>query len=116
LSWNEGIAKLETFSSDCVVVTGYFDPMLAVHAARLKELAAAGRPLIAVIVEPERPLLPADARACLVAGLAVVDHVMVAPAGGTFELPNGMRVFREEAADLERRAGLMRHVHARQAE
>jgi hypothetical protein len=96
-------------------VTGYFDPMLAAHAARLKEIASNGGPVVVVIRDPEQPLLPAEARAYLVAGLAGVDHVMIAPAGAALELPDTVRVFREEDSDSDRRRELIRYVHTRQA-
>ena len=58
------------------VVIGYFDPMLASHADQLKALKQTGHPLLVAIADPEHPILPTRARAELVAGLAVVDHVV----------------------------------------
>ena len=66
------------------VVSGYFDPVLAWHASRLQELKAelkGGLPLLALIATPPKPILSARARAELVAGLKVVDHVCEAPDG-----------------------------------
>src|ERR1700740_962310 len=60
------------------VVSGYFDPLLAWHASRLQELKAELKgdlPLLALIATPPHPILSARARAELVAGLRVVDHV-----------------------------------------
>jgi hypothetical protein len=62
------------------VVSGYFDPMLAWHASRLEQLKG-DSPLLALIATPPNPILSARARAELVAGLKVVDHVCEAPDG-----------------------------------
>jgi|HubBroStandDraft_1064217.scaffolds.fasta_scaffold732249_2 hypothetical protein len=66
------------------VVSGYFDPALAWHASRLQELKAklkGDSPLLALIATPPDPILSARARAELVAGLKVVDHVCEAADG-----------------------------------
>jgi len=62
------------------VVSGYFDPLVASHAERLSELKNAELkrehvPLLVLIATPNDAILPARARAELVAGLAVVDYV-----------------------------------------
>jgi len=94
------------------VVTGYFDPLLAGHARRLAEIAEPGGVLMAVVMEPERPILPARARAELVAALAVVDYVLPAEPASQLEAD---RIFREEAADLRRTQELVARVHSRGA-
>lgn len=89
------------------IVSGYFDPLLAGHAERLRELKRPGVPLLVLIAEPEDPILPARARAELVAGLAVVDYVA--------ESADGIAPHtRLEQEDLQRREDLIAHVHARQ--
>lgn len=99
-------------ASGATVVTGYFDPLLAAHAERLSALKRAGLPLLVAVADPENPILPARARAELLAGLAVVDYVAESmdglPAGF---LPN----FRLEREDEARREALIEHVHGRQA-
>jgi hypothetical protein len=60
------------------VVSGYFDPLLAWHVRRLAALKKEGTPLLVLIEEPPDPVLPARARAELVAALSVTDHVMLA--------------------------------------
>ena len=62
-------------ASGATVVSGYFDPTLAAHAERLAALKRKGAPLLVLIATPENPILPARARAELVAGLMEVDHV-----------------------------------------
>jgi len=93
-------------------VTGYFDPLLAAHAERLAELKAEGRPLIAAIADPENPILPARARAELVAGLAVVDYVVESADGLDSGITPNFRLEEEDRARLEE---LIEHVHARKA-
>jgi len=90
------------------VVSGYFDPLLASHAERLAGLKRNGTPLLVLVAMPDDPILPARARAELVAGLAAVDYV-VAEAAGALE-PQ----VRLEPEDRTRREKLIEHVHARQ--
>lgn len=90
-------------------VVGTFDPVLADHAADLAAARQPGRKL-AVLIEPGGdPILPAAARAELVAGLEAVDVVVVA--GGGVTAP-------AEAIDLtavhrQRTAALAAHVRRR---
>lgn len=58
-------------------VRGFFDPLLAEHARRLAALARPGQRLAVLIADPPRPLLPAAARAELVAALESVDYVVL---------------------------------------
>lgn len=98
------------------VVVGYFDPLLAAHAARLEEIAGAGK-LIVLVASPARPLLPAKARAELVAALGVVEQVVIAPAAALQEMLRPVPVealVLEQAADAARTTELIRRVHARQ--
>lgn len=62
------------------LVIGYFDPMLAAHARRLRACRASAGLLVVLIESPENPLLPAPARANLLAGLSSVDYVVLAAA------------------------------------
>jgi hypothetical protein len=62
-----------------VAVAGLFDPLTAVQATRLAEVAqSTGRKILAIVLESENTLLRADARACLMAGLREVRAVVVA--------------------------------------
>ena len=89
------------------VVSGCFDPLTAAHARRLAELKCEGRPLVVLIAASPDEILPARARAELVAALAVVD--------GVVEFADGMApAVRLEQEDQDRRAALVEHVHARQ--
>jgi hypothetical protein len=90
------------------VVSGFFDPMVASTAARLSELKQHGKPLLVAITTAPDSILPARARAELIAGLRVVDYVVESDAG----LTPATKLEREDTARL---ADLIRHVHARQA-
>lgn len=71
---------VDTLPPDCEIVEGFFDPLLAAHAAQLTSIPKT-RPLAVVIRDPEEPLLSSRARAELVAGIACVDYVII---GGTY--------------------------------
>jgi bifunctional ADP-heptose synthase (sugar kinase/adenylyltransferase) len=99
-------------ASGAMVVSGYFDPLLAIHAERLEELKREQpRPLIVAIADPDNPILPARARAELVAGLAVVDYVTESAEGLTSGLVPIFRLEQEHQAALD---DLIERVHARQ--
>lgn len=101
------------------LVSGYFDPLTSAHARRLAGLAETHGPLFVLIVDPPDPILPAGARAELVASLACVRAVVVPgpeEAAAIFGALPAARLLREEAADLERREDLTRHVHVRHAQ
>ena len=89
------------------VVSGHFDPMVASHAERLAALKQNGKPLLILIATPDDPILPALARAQLVAGLAAVDFVCDAPE----DLAPHVAL---ETEHRERLVKLIQHVHARQ--
>ena len=91
-------------------MVGYFDPVTAAHARRLRELATACETMIAVVEEGDRPLLPRGARAELVAGLAAVDFVVPSAAS---DLPAGAKIISELDADIARRDALMARVRSR---
>ncbi len=100
------VASAAELPRDATVVSGYFDPMLAWHAQRLQHIKQ-DKPLIVIIENPTDPILPARARAELVASLRVVDYVI--------ECPEGIAIdHRLESDDLANFARLQRHVHGRQ--
>ena len=89
------------------VISGYFDPLLASHAERLASLKRHGAPLLVLIATPPAAILPAPARAQLVAGLALVDYVCENPGALTPQVAL-------EAEHAELFEQLIRHVHSRQ--
>lgn len=111
--WDQDVLR-SLSEQNGVVAVGYFDPLLAAHAARLRRLATEhGHPLTVVIADPDDPLLPARARAELVAGIADVDRVTIAPR--ECALPHSANVVRLEQADADSTRDLVRHVHLRHA-
>ena len=61
-----------------VAVAGLFDPLTVTQARRLAELPRKGRKVLAVVLEDDETLLPAEARAELIAALSAVDVVAIA--------------------------------------
>lgn len=98
-------------AAGAVVVTGYFDPLLAAHAERLIGLKREGLPLMIALADPQNPILPARARAELVAGLAVVDYVVESADGFAPGLMPNVRLEQEHSRRLEE---LIEQVQARQ--
>ena len=83
-----------SYPHDATIVEGCFDPLLASH---VEQLAArkSGLPLVVVIRDPEQPLLDARSRAELVAGLRMVDAVVI---GGPL---SGERIQEDRGAFFE---------------
>lgn len=94
-------------ASGATVVKGYFDPLIASHAERLASFKTNSAVLMVLIATPENALLPAAARAELVAGLRCVDYVaeFVPSLSAQIDL---------EQEDDQRYQALLKHVHARQ--
>jgi bifunctional ADP-heptose synthase (sugar kinase/adenylyltransferase) len=98
------------------LVMGSFDPLVADHARRLREIAAPDGVVFAAICQSERPILPARARAELVAALGMVDYVILpdeTACGDSAELLQPEELYREQAADERRTRDLILHVHQR---
>ena len=116
MAWS--IAQPLLDAAGAPLVTGYFDPLTSAHARRLSELAKTHGPLFVLIVDPPEPVLPTGARAELAASLACVRCIVLPPPEGPDAILAALpaaRLLREEAADLERREAITRHVHARHA-
>lgn len=101
-----------------IVVTGYFNVLVAEHARELGALRQADPDaLVLVAVLPvDNELLSQRGRAEMVAALAVVDYVVIAAGGdpaGLVELLRPAMVVRWEAADAARTRRLIEHVHER---
>jgi bifunctional ADP-heptose synthase (sugar kinase/adenylyltransferase) len=102
--------------SRLTLVTGYFDVLRTGHIRRLQQLAAAGKGLMVVVLDPPQPILSQRARAELVAALAMVDYVVPAGQDGLDDLLNAFpadAIAREEASDLPRTQELTAHVQRR---
>jgi len=106
------IAKLSEWTPVSLkpTVSGYFDPLLALHVERLERLAGELGPLTVILMNPADAILPAEARAKVLAGLACVAQVLL-PDGAP--LPTAVLHMEDEDAVL--RAGFLQHVLDRQA-
>jgi bifunctional ADP-heptose synthase (sugar kinase/adenylyltransferase) len=112
LSEDAALAVARASGPRLKVVSGFFDPLLADHARRLAEIAGWDNTLMVLVTSPPDPILPARARAEMVAALAVVSYVVI---GGEWLLARlaGHEVIREEEADRRRTEELIRHVQSR---
>jgi cytidyltransferase-like protein len=88
-------------------IIGYFDPMHAGHVRRLRELCQNRERINVIVADPSDPILPARARAELVAALGCVAEVVVAQEAA------GPNVIDERAADADRGRVFAQHVLAR---
>ncbi len=99
------------------LVTGYFDPVLAVHVRRLAELTAPNTTLMVLVNSADDTLLDARSRAELLASLRMVDYVVLPGKSEVTALleriePDGL--CREEDADRQRTRHLAGRIRERQ--
>ena len=95
-----------------VIVTGYFDPVTAAHARRLREISKEHSRIAVFLSDPPHPVLPAQARAELLAAMGMVDCVVL-PREHALPLDPEISVLHEEEADKARLRKLIEHVHER---
>ncbi|MBC7293652.1 MAG: hypothetical protein H5T84_06070 [Thermoleophilia bacterium] len=115
VEWPEARARFEEQRAEGntpILVSGYFDPLLAPHAESLRRLAR-GRPVWVIVHDPPEPILPLRARAELVAALRTVERVILGDEAVIAEArqlagENGMVA--EEAAHLQFRKEFARRV------
>lgn len=89
------------------LAVGYFDPVLAAHVARLQSLAG---PVTVSVLDPPDEILPARARAELVASLACVERVIV---GDARAMVQAARTEDFTGADLATRQTLIELIRQR---
>ena len=89
------------------LVVGYFDPVVAAHVSRL--LALKG-PVTVSLLDPPEEILPARARAELVAALGCVEAVIM---GDARNLVSAARTIDFTAADLQTRQELVERIRHR---
>lgn len=109
------IVACDAAPAGCTVAIGYFDVLLAAHA---RELAALSRPLLVIVLPREGELLAQHARAELVAGLRMVDYVVISPHATVDPLCDRLRpaqIVHLEDAHIRRTRELMEHVRNRQS-
>jgi bifunctional ADP-heptose synthase (sugar kinase/adenylyltransferase) len=109
-------ARLRSPGARLKLVAGYFDVLTPALVRRLRSLSDGAR-LIAVVLDPPKPLLPSQARAELAAALSMIDYVL-SPQGQSLEKAieeiRPDEVVREDLADGKRSQALIEHVHQRQ--
>lgn len=87
-----------------LAMVGLFDPLTVTLAKHVAESAAPGRNLLAVVLDADHTLLPAEARAALMASLRTVDLVTVAKSHEwRATVGSGRRIEILEDAEWERR-------------
>jgi bifunctional ADP-heptose synthase (sugar kinase/adenylyltransferase) len=109
-------AKLRSPGVRLKVVAGYFDVLTPDLVRRLRGLSDGGR-LIAAVLDPPNPLLPARARAELAASLSMIDYVLSLPGASLEKALKEIRpdeVVREDEAEGQRTQALIEHVQRRQ--
>ena len=118
LDWPEAAGRLKrSAEAGGKVAVGYFDPLLAAHARRLREAAGEGKVSV-VVTSPPRPILDAKARAVLVAALECVEMVTTLPADRLqelFTIVPEQAVESMQAGDARLAEEFVRRVRARQA-
>jgi hypothetical protein len=98
-----------------VIVTGYFDPVTVAHARRLRQISAEYSGIAVFLSDLPQPILPARARAELLAAMRIVDCVVLPQERASQPLDPEIPVLREEEADETRLRRLIEHVHQRHA-
>lgn len=96
---------------------GLFDPLTATQARRLNALRGSGCKLAVIVLEGERTLLPAEARAALVAGLRAVSLVLIANSQEwrtVLPASQHIRVIEDAEGEAARSAEFIKFVIARQ--
>ncbi len=78
-------------TGEWLAVAGYFDPLTAAQAIRLRDLKN-GRRLLAVVLDREDAFIPLNGRAALIAALRPVDLVVIAPTDWEADLAANPRV------------------------
>ena len=94
-------------------LAGRFDPLLAEHARRIAELSDS-QPLLVFVLDYDGAILPAAARAELVAALKSVRYVSIADTSALEELSAGFSIVREDEHDVERQKQLLEHIRRRE--
>ena len=100
------------------VVTGYFDVLSAGHVRGLKDVrnSTADHVLMVVLLPPPEPVLPARARAELVASLSMVDYVVTETESSVEEFIEQLpadEVISQQTADETQTRLLVEHVLVR---
>jgi hypothetical protein len=95
----------------CHVFVAYFD---IVSAPLVRRLAEIGRPVVALVLDPQHPVLSSRTRAELAAALASVEAVvpLAHDPAGFLEALEPARIIHWEDEDALRTASLIDHVQS----
>lgn len=104
----DSVQAADVAAAGATTVSGYFDPLVASIAERLASLKHGNDKLLVLIATPDNAILPAAARAELVASLRAVDYVSEL----TSALDPQISLEQEDSGRFD---ALLRHVHARQS-
>lgn len=116
VEWDQFRERLLAPQPPAAIVIGHFDPLVYLHTERLNELADKYGPLAICITSPPDPLMPARARAELVAALSCTEFLAIVEREEVSVLAAtpGVVVVDETHNDILRRDQLMRLVIKRQ--
>jgi hypothetical protein len=98
-------------------LVGLFDPLTVTQARRFADLSRDGRKLLGIVLDTDGTLLPANARAALIAGLREFDAVVIAAPGLWRALiPQGahVQIVEDEAGERARSAEFVQFLLRRQ--
>jgi hypothetical protein len=100
-------------NANWLAVVGTFDPLTLAQADRLAELTARGRSILTVVQPGVDSLLPAEARAALIAALRSVQLVVIADAASLPPHPQ-IEILKDEAGERKRSAEFVERIACRQ--
>jgi hypothetical protein len=95
------------------ILCGRFDPLIAEHARRIGEVGQ-GEPLLVLVLDYADAILPAGARAELVAALQRVRHVCVVDDAVLNTFFGGLSIVRDQEEDVLRQKRLLAHIRRRE--
>jgi bifunctional ADP-heptose synthase (sugar kinase/adenylyltransferase) len=113
----EIVRRLRAEGRSVRFATGWFDPLVVAHTQRLEPLRGGAARVMVIVTDPVQPILPARARAELVAALSAVDFVVLSEEARLEDLLSRLEateVLRGEAADEALTQQLIHHVQTRQ--
>jgi bifunctional ADP-heptose synthase (sugar kinase/adenylyltransferase) len=118
LDTREKIVPLEELAahlggSDWLGIVGMFDPLTLGHAERLNNATTNGKNVLAVVEPGANSLLPAEARAVLVAALKSVKLVVVCEAAALPKLTQ-LAIITDADGERQRSLAFAEHVKERQ--
>ena len=104
-------------TGEWLAIVGLFDPLTAEQARRLAGFSTQSRKRLAIVLESENALLPAEARAVVIAALGEVDAVFIAPPDRwRLLIPPGahVEIIEDEAGECARSEDFVQFVLRRQ--